>query len=226
VVFDHVVGVNAASMHIRRTHRRWLLESSGDALAGLQRALEGFEPDGEHHLDEASDEGHAWYLRELERLAGRAPGTDTEAELVARAPHLADRLTVLDSELGEIRFHETVIHGDFGLHNLLFTPTGTPVVHDFELARRDRAIIDIVIVVSRLPLGLRPVVLESFRASRPEMTAELDHLGAVWEQHRIEGAIRSWRNYVDLGSETRIATALRRAREAESVRTGSALAWS
>ena len=226
VVFDFVRGVNLASMRIPRGRRQSLLVRSATTLAELHDALVGFRPSGRHHLDEAVDIGSEWYMAALEDLSHREAHTEFERALSAKAESLGDRIAELAADVARYPYSWTTIHGDFGLHNLLFTSGGEVVVHDFELARRERRMTDLVIVLGRLPAELRPLFHAEFRkATVDECLETREPLEKLWELHALQGAVRSWRNYAELGSEARLQTALKRLGEADRVARREAIWW-
>ncbi len=229
VVFEYVKGVNPASMHIPSTRRRSLLSTSARLLARLHDELADFDPAANHHVSEPAGESSRAYADMLHQLAGRDDVPEALAAdhmaLGTRVEHIAERLVELESQLEAQSFSQTVIHGDYGLHNLIFTAPDRAVVHDFELARRDRRLVDLVVVVSRLPLGLRREFLEAYRSAAGLQMEEFSALALVWEEYRLRGAVRSWRNALQMNSRARMATAARRLREAETVRTGRETTW-
>ena len=120
---------------------------------------------------------------------------------------------------------QLVIHGDFGIHNLLFQPDGTAVVHDFELARLDWRLLDLVIAASRLAPARRGAFMAGYRETNELPGAEIDVLPALWRYHLLTGAVRSWYGYSEFGNVDRLATARARIIEAERVSSRGPVVW-
>jgi Ser/Thr protein kinase RdoA (MazF antagonist) len=118
--------------------------------------------------------------------------------------------------LEDVNLPRGVIHGDFGVHNLLFRPDGTAVVHDFELARIEWRVVDVIIVLSRLGEERGREFLTAYRAASDLTPGELRHLDEVWQYYRLRGAVQSWNSFLELGGMRRLETARRRVEEADA----------
>ena len=93
-----------------------------------------------------------------------------------------------------------MIHGDFGIHNLAFRRDGTVVVFDFELARLEWRLVDLVIVLSRaLPESGR-AFLHGYRQVNEITPTEWGPSPRSGEFHLLAGAVRSWRNFPRRGA--------------------------
>jgi len=118
-----------------------------------------------------------------------------------------------------------VIHGDFGTHNLLFRKDGTAVVHDFELARYDWRLLDLVIASLRLRPELQAALIAGYRTGSDIADAELRLLPWLWRYHLLSGAVRSWHVYGELGSPARLATARARLLRAAAGPSAALTQW-
>lgn len=224
-VFDFIPGTNFASSYVVPAHRRQLLVVAGRTLAHLHRSLAGFEPEGRHHLGFSSyeDDWHdlAWYLQKLEQLPQQTDtATDPDAKIQATCLAAAsDRIRTQLMQLHE-RFQETppargIIHGDYGVHNILFQRNGTAVVHDFELARLEWRLSDLVIALSRLDVNTRRTFLAAYQSVNPMEERERRLLPLVWQAYMLQGAIRSWNNYFELDGGRRLEKACARMQHAD-----------
>ena len=228
VLFEYSSGRNVTGCFTPpRQHRRHLA-CVGSTLARLHRAMEGFVPAGVHHvsshLDGENDRSTRGFRTVLARLAETPSATRGDVRtqldwLRARAGHVHERLAQLDQRLAAAPLSRHVIHGDFGLHNLLFRADGSAVVHDFELARVDYRLVDVAAVLWRAETNPMSAFVDSYRAEGAIKGREWDHLSDVWELHRLCGAVRSWDNFDQYGDPRRLTTARRRIDEAERVRT-------
>ena len=232
VLFEFSRGRNVTGCIMASARRRSHLTVAGQTLARLHRAMERFVPGGAHHLSRDSaidDRGITVRHRTaLARLVDQPDPPSGDAgpilqALRAEAGRIQERLEQLDESLHAAPLSRHVIHGDFGLHNLLFRADGTAVVHDFELARVDYRLIDIAAVLSRGEIEPMQAFLEGYRSEAAISSHEWECLAEVWEMYRLCGAVQSWENYVRYGDPRRLRTASRRIDEAATVRTRGVL---
>jgi Ser/Thr protein kinase RdoA (MazF antagonist) len=228
-------GMNLAGFLLPLERRVLLWGVAGRLLARFHRAVEGFVPEGEHHLGlgplGARSRDLAWHLGAIEELT-RDPGPPNREEseahlrwLRGNAERVAGRIIVLQETLDDAPLVRSVIHGDYGLHNILFWRDGTPILHDFELARLDWRLIDIVTVLSRVEARLAGAFLEGYEDVAGPPGDEWRFLSDVWQFYRLCGAVQSWFTYARLGDERRLVTARRRVEEADRVVEEPTVAW-
>jgi Ser/Thr protein kinase RdoA (MazF antagonist) len=229
-------GVNLAGflLPLERRVRLWGL--AGRLLARFHRAVEGFAPEGQHHLGYMGPIGErsrdlAWHLGALEELTrdpGPTIGAESEAHirwLCDNAERIGDRILVLHEALDDAQLARSVIHGDYGIHNILFRREETPILHDFELSRSDWRLIDIVTVLSRVEARLAGAFLEGYDDVAGPPGDEWQSLSDVWQFYRLSGAVQSWFTYARLGEGRRLATARRRVEEADRISEDGTVAW-
>lgn len=224
VLFDFVAGTNYASSYVLPGHRVRLLMVAGQMLARLHHALHDFEPAGRHHLGFGSyeDDPHDldWYLHKLEQLPQQAvevhePEERAHAVQMALASRdIRTQLIALNDLFQRTPPQRGLIHGDYGVHNLLFQRGGGAVVHDFELARLEWCLSDLVIALSRLSLEQGRIFLAAYQSEHPMAASERRLLPLVWQAFMLQGAIRSWDNYFTLGEGRRLAKACARVEQA------------
>lgn len=207
---------------IQKTQR-----SIGTVLAEFHRVLEGFVPSGEHHLGIDPHTGRQrrdldWHIDAIDRL-------DAETELGSpfgnpdEITSLRTRLVELDDLIEATDLPKAIVHGDYGLHNIIFRESGRVVVHDFELSRWDIRLLDLAASLSRLWPEYRADFLDGLLAGDGVSSAELEMLGPVWEWYRIRGAVQSAEAYSRLGGQHRRAAVSRRLDEAGEIRSGRGL---
>lgn len=233
-VFRFDPGRSPGGIVLPRSRRARLIDAMADRLAALHETLAGVAPAGRHHLGLDPGTGTpradlAWHVRTLERLAASPPANgDAEQEawdaLRRRIPQLVDDLASAHSALVGVPLSTLVIHGDYGAHNVLLRRDGTIAIYDFELARTDVRLVDLVIVLGRLGSDA-PRFLERYRARVPDVSGELRSLPAVWRYHRLCGAVRSWDNHARLGETRRLHAATARLDEAAEIARGEAGPW-
>lgn len=226
-LFRFEPGRQMASTFLLPAHRRALLEEAGRTMARLHRELEGFRPAGKHHLGHAPDaiardRDLAWHLATLDHLVDEtaAPADQAAARdvlwLRARADALRSDLLDVGDRVQEASLPRVVIHGDYGTHNLLFRPDGTALVHDFELARFDWRLLDVVIASLRMPPAIQDTFIAGYRQVSDLSREELRILPWLWRYHLLSGAVRSWRMFQELGGPARLTTARARLLRAEA----------
>lgn len=235
-LFGFEEGVNVAGYVLPRRRRLRLWGDAGRLLARLHRDVEGFVPAGSHHLGFVGADGErardlAWHLRALEGLA-RAPDPAAGGEvgdharwLRGNAARVADRIVALDRTLAEAPLARSVIHGDYGIHNLLVHRDGSLTLHDFELARLDWRLVDLVAVLSRIPPRSGKAFLDGYDAVSGTAGEERRFLSEVWQHYRLCGAVGSWSTYARFGGERRLLTARRRIEEADRISLEGIGAW-
>jgi Ser/Thr protein kinase RdoA (MazF antagonist) len=220
-VFDFVPGKNFSLNFLLRGDRLRLTVIAGRTLARLHERLEGFMPDGEHHLGFKSPKGvrredGAWHAAVLDDLRNRSAEL-TERDAATHARHLIDRadyllgaIDRLDGELSGRSLPRLVIHGDYGLHNLIFQPTGRAVPVDFELCRLDWRVNDLISALSKYRYGDGIYDVESmetfigaYAEEFPLTSDERRLLPDAWRLYKLQAAVRYWISYFDTGGPIR-----------------------
>ena len=202
-VFEQLHGRSYASTSMPRIDRLRLMALAGATLARWHAALEGFRPEGRHHLGFVGYEGPRtrgleWYRRSVEDLRRDKVGS---ARLRHGATELLERIEAGDAVLGPRDLPRRVIHGDFGLHNLLIDGD-TAAILDVELARIDHRLTDLLLVIGKhVDHGVPdPEMLASFfDAYGPVEERELISLDDAWRFQCATSAVRSWRSAASAG---------------------------
>ncbi|GIU87386.1 MAG: hypothetical protein KatS3mg009_1901 [Acidimicrobiia bacterium] len=219
-VFDFVAGTNYSLSYLRRTDRMHLTRVAGDTLARFHVALAGFVPAGDHHLGFATMDGPRkrdadWNERKVGELAERSTAladphvrglTD---ELTRRAPGVLHELRALEAELESADLPRCVVHGDYGLHNLVFRH-GVAVPVDFESARLDWRVNDLVSVLGKYRYRAGYYDFESMRAfmraygaTLPLADAERELFPAAWRLYKLQAAVQYWNSYFETDGPAR-----------------------
>ena len=239
-LFDYVAGENYAASFLPRRQRAQLIARAGQALAQLHQQLPGFLPQGRHHLGYISYTAGrrrdlAWHLDRLTQLPEETGElTDPEASAHARwlgkhGEEIAEKLCRLAELLEGAALPRLVIHGDYGTHNLHFHRSGMVTVHDFELARLEWRLVDLVIILTRLAPPQRRIFMAAYQSKYPVTPLEWHLWPHVWQYYRLRGAVQYWHTYFEQGdkqsSAFRLAGAQNRVREAEWALENKSKLW-
>jgi Ser/Thr protein kinase RdoA (MazF antagonist) len=214
-VFDHVDGRNYSMTFLLRSQRMKLIATAGQTLARLHKAMKGFVPKGHHHLgfksytkDRSRDLG--WHVRkisELKEMSGILTDSTVypHARLLIQHGHeILDELTLVDELLSDELLPRVIIHGDYGLHNLIFQDAGHVTPVDFELARLEWRLSDLVSCFSKLRRRNRSYDHESIRCfiaayqkEYPVSDYEWLLFPQVWKYYKLMKVVQYWSSYFE-----------------------------
>ncbi len=218
---DYVEGTSYAQAIMPRSLHLELLRRAGRALARFHRTLMHFAPRGQHHLGFGPDgqdrrPGVFWYeqrLQELTSKLGTANGNSDTTYIHKLAQHstsLIDRLYRLESVLKGEALPTVIVHGDYGLHNIVFRRGEELALLDFELARLEWRLIEIVQVVSRYWDCERPdmsdqieAIVASYVSEYPLSPDEWRLFPEVWAYYHLRAAVQYWNSYWQVSPDTR-----------------------
>ena len=220
-VFDLIPGVNYSMNFLLRNDRLRLTTTAGRTLAHLHRTLDGFEPQGEHHLGFASGDGPprrdlAWLeatLRELVIRSGDLADPRATAladRLVRRSGPVLEDIGRLDRELGDASFRRLIIHGDYGIHNLLFQRDGRAIPVDFELSRLDWRLNDLISALSKhrysgghYDFQSMRTFMEAYAVAFPLTDDERGRFAEAWRRYKLQQAVQYWNSYFETDGPVR-----------------------
>jgi Ser/Thr protein kinase RdoA (MazF antagonist) len=225
-VFDFVPGTNYSLNYLRRSDRLALTAIAGTTLARFHQALVGFTPDGEHHLGFSALDGprrrdaawHAAKLDELKRASAALTAPDAVAmtrSLSAHSDLLATTIDRLERRLDDACLPRLVIHGDYGLHNLLFSRSGAVPV-DFEVSRLDWRCNDLISVLGKhryrgghYDFESMCAFLAAYGTCSALTTDESRLLPDAWRLYKLQAAVQYWNSYFETrGPVRKLASAL------------------
>lgn len=220
-LFDFADGTNYSTSFLLRAHRLRLMAIAGQTMASLHRQLKGFLPEGQHHLGFKSyvDGRHRdmnWYREKVDELESKSLTlTDPQEiaiakELIQQRIYVLDELSKLDQELSSAPLPRTIIHGDYGLHNILIQDSAKATPVDFELTRLEWRLSDLVSCLSRIRFATGEYDFESlqwfmdgYQTEFPFSDEEWDLFPQVWRHYKLKGAIGYWVSYFETGGPTR-----------------------
>lgn len=220
-LFDFIPGKTYTSSFLLRPHRLRLMHLSGKTLALLHQRLIGFQPDSFHHLGFGDYRGarhrdvmwHEKKLAELDAASRHIDAPEDRAladQLRQKSDAILARLGQLDQQLSTLELTRLVIHGDYGLHNLLFQSVDHATAIDFELARLEWRLCDLVSCLSKLRYGNGRHDFESmthfmdgYTEAFPIDDDEWHYLPQVWQYYRLMGAVQYWKSYFETNGPVR-----------------------
>lgn len=220
-VFDFIPGRNYSSSFLVRPHRVRMMATSGRTLALLHRQLQGFQPDGQHHLgfvgyDQDRLRDVSWHAGKIEELAGRSskitiPEDQEQANwLIRNSPELYQTMVELDDVLQNAHLPRLIIHGDYGLHNLIYTNLDHAIPVDYELARLEWRMSDLVSVISKFRYKDGSYDFESitrflhaYQHEFPIPQEEWQFFPLVWKFYRLMKAVQYWISYFETNGPVR-----------------------
>ena len=197
------------------------MATSGRTLASLHKQLVGFQPAGQHHL--GFKNLHQDRVRNLSWMAGKieelvrlseqltAPIDRQKADwLIHKSEKLFENLAALDQKLEAANLARIIIHGDYGLHNLIYTDVDNAVPVDFELARIEWRMSDLVSVISkfrykdgRYDFESIAQFLHAYQKEFPMETDEWDLFPYVWKYYKLRKSVQYWISYFETNGPVR-----------------------
>jgi Ser/Thr protein kinase RdoA (MazF antagonist) len=225
-LFDFIEGLYQCRDYILFPNQiRKYLTIAGEMLSLLHKKLINFKPEGCNPDGFKSKSGDRkrnleWHLSKLEQCRNMTSKADKmreinkKIEIFNRSDYFKKKLIKLDSRLKEADLPKVTIHGDYGFYNILFRKEGPPVVIDFEMARLEWRMVDIVRALYYLDfVGFcRNNVKSNFKKINTfanayqknlELTGdEIKLFPDIWEYLNIKGAIVSWHTYCQNGKDS------------------------
>lgn len=219
-LFDFVDGTNYSLSFVPPSYRHQLMSIAGQTLGRLHSALAGFLPDGWHHLGFVSYTGDwrrnlAWHFAKVDEMKEKSRSLSNEDDkrhanwLVQNCKYVLDELSQVDETLRSSALTRLIIHGDYGLHNVVFhRDMVTPI--DFESSRLEWRLSDLVSALSRLRYrngvynfeSIRNF-LEGYQSAYPISEDEWQFLPLVWRFHKLRASMIYWNSYFETGGPAR-----------------------
>jgi len=220
-VTSFVEGRSYSQSLLQRDHRLSLLASAGETMARLHQALSDFSPSGSHHLGFSSTTGkwmqdYAWHEQKARELHNMSLKHDHQSDqvhldwLVENYQSILDELKVMDGQLDQAGLKRLIVHGDYGLHNLVYPQDAPITVLDFETARLEWRLSDLVSALSRLrfksgayDFAAMAAFLRGYTSYFPIPKDEWEWLPSVWRFYKLRSAIIYWNSYFETGGPVR-----------------------
>jgi Ser/Thr protein kinase RdoA (MazF antagonist) len=220
-LFEFIEGRNYSSNFLVRPHRVQMMGTSGRTLARLHKQLAGFLPEGQHHLGYKSySEGRHrdidWHIEKVKEFSDRSGRIGNPEEklyaswLVEHSSQLLEEMIGLDEILTLVDLPRIVIHGDYGLHNLIYQGLNKAIPVDYELSRLEWRMSDLVSVVSKFRYKDGSYDYESitqfmhaYQAEYPITDVEWEHFPLVWKYYKLMKAVQYWKSYFETNGPVR-----------------------
>ena len=201
---------------------------AGETLGCLHAALKDFLPEGYNPDGFRSKTGDRWRNDEwiTNKLAFCLEKTqkfiatgkkNRMRRLLNRARHFNNIIAHSNTMILKATLPRQIIHKDYGPSNLLFLKDGPPIVLDFEIARLDWRIVDIIsgwkgFCMKRSGYDLKKMkyFLESYQTRISLGEKELKLIPDVWKLLLIRGSIHYWHNYCETHKQHSLAQACKK----------------
>lgn len=210
-VFDYIEGGFQYQHYFLATgNQNRFIQIAGHVLGQLHRNLEdflpqGYNPDGFKSKTEGRHRDMNWYLERLEHCIKQNGNGNSDKKtnlLQERSEYLKEEMCRLEDLLNRADLPRTVIHGDYGPYNLLFKKNGSVFVLDFEMARFEWRVAEIIRSWYRFcydrsgfNLSKMQLLLDSYQADMPLTAEECQLIPEVWKFFNLRRTIRSWYRY-------------------------------
>jgi Ser/Thr protein kinase RdoA (MazF antagonist) len=182
-------------------------------LGLLHEKLKGFVPEGYNPDGFRSQNGDRrrdlqWHLDKLDNCIEQDLKSSQDCRenrhirFLEKSEDLINILIRLDSFLKEVNLVKGTIHGDYGLHNVLFKKDGPPVIIDFEMARLEWRLVDIARTLYSFcgndlqsSINKMKIFIRGYQSCGRLAEKEFNFLPQVWEYLNIKGYILAWYNF-------------------------------
>jgi len=188
----------------------WFLSAAGYILGWLHSTLDGFTPTGcnpDGYPDYTGSRNHdaAWFVEQLKTCResiGRTSRDNldpTLMKLMDLSVWIEETMLQLDERLEAAKPKRIIIHADYGPYNLLFKQGSPVVVVDFELARLDWRLVDLVKSIdmftrNRFHFNVAKIkwFLDAYQKEFPISKEELSLIPDVWVYFILRRLIIYW----------------------------------
>jgi len=236
-LFDYVDGSFRSFDYIafpKQTHQ--YIAIAGEMLAILHDKLADFTPQGYNPDGFKSKTGDRW--RDIEWFANKLAFSVNKTSLrnENRRKHKYTLLLQNARKLETILFDNTymlnradlprqIIHKDYSPGHLLFRKNARPVIIDFEIARFDWRLVDIIDGLRSFCMNRKGyychnkirTFLSNYQAQVPLTSAELKFFPSVWKLMQAWGCIFSWYQHSSIGSKGALIRACQKLKDLDWV---------
>ncbi len=198
------------------------IKTAGRTLGYLHKLFLNFEPLGYNPDGFKAISGDRWRTTEwfIEKLnycikeSDISDGSVIENKLkllLNYADCYKDQLLGLDYSIKNTNIPSILIHGDYTPYNLLYINYNLVFVLDFEMARLDWRLVDIIrswhaFCANKIGFDFKKmkIFFDAYQSHMPVLKDELILIPKVWKYFSIINLIQSWRGYFQAGSIDRL----------------------
>jgi len=214
VIFDFIEGgFRLFDYMLPRNQVNRFIVMAGSILADLHNCLKdfipnGYNPDGLHKKSRHRIRGPEWFLEKLtttqKRVSARHKTLKSphEREFQRQASYVGDLIYGVGDRLSRVELPCQIIHKDYNRSNLLFRKNRSPVIIDFEMARLDWKVIDIIsgwegfcYHKKGINLDKARLFLRSYLRKNTLTKDEMDLIPTVWQFLDLRRFVLSWHRY-------------------------------
>lgn len=199
---------------------RQFITLAGEMLASLhdklkKLVLQGYNPDGFKSQFEDRWRNLDWVINKLTFCVAETPRLNQNRNngqatfLLQQASHLEQSLRQFDEVLKGAALPRLIIHADYGPYNLLFRQNAPAIILDFEMARLDWRVTELIDAWYRFgydKLGFRlnkmKWLLDAYESRSPLTEQEWHYIPTVWKYLNIWRAVVYWHLYCETGAES------------------------
>ncbi len=232
--YDYITTPNQARQYIA---------VAGKMLAFLHDKLkdfvpEGYNPDGFKAKTGKRWRDNEWFVSKLKIcmdkaiLRGEKKNNHKSLWLLQRARDLENELKQTNALIDDANLPRQIIHKDYGPSNLLFRKNELPIVIDFEIARLDWRVVDIIdgwqgFCVDRTGYNVEKMkcFLDAYQFHMPLTADEFKMIPEVWKLLQIRSCIRYWYAYCMTGNRVSLVKACKCINECDWLTTNQTVLW-
>lgn len=230
-LFDYINGFRVYDYILLPTTRQQFIASAGQLLGVLHRVLshftpDGFNPDGFNPQTDRRWRDTQWFLNKIDDIRIRSSDEKFTrmkelSIFMAESQNLGDSLVEIQKQLRPVNLPRQIIHKDFGPSNILFRKNEKPIVIDFEIARLDWRVIDLIngwerFCKNRFGLSRKKmkIFLDAYQKEVRLSENEFKYIPLVWKYLNLTGCIFNFHKFCITGSRSAFAYACRSLKKA------------
>jgi Ser/Thr protein kinase RdoA (MazF antagonist) len=213
-LFDFVEGgFHYNNYYLFPNQKSKFIASAGKILGTLHEKLnnfnsEGYNPDGFRSKKEDRYRNLDWFDSKLKFCIKKTIDINTRINeyplnwMIQNIESLETSLSRLNFKLLQSNLPRLIIHGDYGPYNLLFFKNNGIMVLDFEMARLDWRLTEIIrawhrFCRNKFGFNMKQMLffLNNYHHKTLFTFAEIELVPEIWEFLSIRNSIKSWYNY-------------------------------
>lgn len=225
-LFDFVKGFKLYDYIFLPGTKEQFIAASGNLLGKLHRLLndfvpKGFNPDGFNPETNRRWRDTEWFLSKIDDIKKHASDgkniKNTKLSIfLAEYRSLGKLLVEVQKQLQQANLPRQIIHKDFGQSNIIFRKNKSPIVIDFEIARLDWRVIDLINAWEkfcrnrfRYSEKKMKIFLDAYQKEVNLSQNEFKNIQLVWKYLNITRCIFHFHKFSITGSKLSLAHANR-----------------